>query len=147
MLWLIFAVFAAALVLSGGQPRALWRSLKRLRLPSQRMLIVMTLALLSLLSLRTGRVPVAAGLALAALALGLYAQRFGTEPGSRPQPGGGKMTVAEAYRVLGLPDRASAEEIKAAHRRLMLRAHPDLGGSDYLAAKLNEAKDVLLGRG
>jgi len=147
MQWLILAVFLAALVFSGGTPHALWRSLKRLRWPSQRMWIVMTLTLLSLLSLRTGRVPVAAGFALAALALGIYAQRFGAEPESPSRPAGGTaMTAAEAYRVLGLPDGASAEDIKAAHRRLMLRAHPDLGGSDYLAAKLNEAKDVLLGR-
>jgi curved DNA-binding protein CbpA len=56
------------------------------------------------------------------------------------------MGTDEAYRVLGLPAGSSEGEVKAAHRRLMLRAHPDLGGSNYLAAKLNEAKDVLLGR-
>jgi DnaJ-domain-containing protein 1 len=105
------------------------------------------LAVLSLLSLRTGRFDVAMGLAIAAVAVASYGRREGSATGRKPPPASpGKMGTEEAYRVLGLPAGASEEEIKAAHRRLMLRAHPDLGGSNYLAAKLNEAKDVLLGR-
>ena len=56
------------------------------------------------------------------------------------------MTVEEAYAILGLQPGADAEAIKAAHHRLMKQLHPDHGGTDYLAAKLNRARDVLLKR-
>jgi curved DNA-binding protein CbpA len=55
------------------------------------------------------------------------------------------MDRAEAARLLGVPETADIETVKAAHRRLMLKVHPDHGGSDYLAAKINEAKRVMLG--
>ncbi len=58
---------------------------------------------------------------------------------------GGPMSQDEAYRILGLEPGASTEEIKEAHRRMMKSFHPDHGGSDYIAAKLNEAKAILLG--
>jgi hypothetical protein len=51
---------------------------------------------------------------------------------------------AEALSILGLKPGASAEDVKLAHKRLMKDFHPDKGGTDYLAAKINEAKDVLL---
>ncbi len=60
-------------------------------------------------------------------------------------PPRGAMSRAEAYEVLGLKPGAGAAEVKAAHRRLMLGAHPDHGGSDWLAARINQARDVLLG--
>ena len=65
---------------------------------------------------------------------------------SGPPPRVGTMSRAEALTVLGLKEGASDEEIRATHRRLILQTHPDKGGTNYLAAKINEAKDVLLRR-
>ena len=61
------------------------------------------------------------------------------------RPTASAMTPEEALAVLGLKPGASAAEIKEAHHRLMLKIHPDQGGSDALAAQVNRAKDVLLG--
>ncbi len=55
-----------------------------------------------------------------------------------------KMTKKEAREVLGISVNATQKEIKSAYQHLMKKNHPDTGGSKYLAAKLNEAKDVLL---
>ncbi|MFK7865746.1 MAG: DnaJ domain-containing protein [Pseudohongiellaceae bacterium] len=57
-----------------------------------------------------------------------------------------EMSAELAYEVLGISTGASAEEITKAHRKLMQKMHPDRGGSDYLAKKINLAKDVLLAR-
>ncbi|WP_279357031.1 DnaJ domain-containing protein [Methylobacterium indicum] len=67
-----------------------------------------------------------------------------SRPGGAAQPG--PMTEEEAYQILGLQRGAPLEDVRRAHRTLMKRLHPDQGGSDYLAARVNAAKDFLLNR-
>jgi curved DNA-binding protein CbpA len=55
------------------------------------------------------------------------------------------MSREEALEILGLKPGASDADIQAAHRRLMRSAHPDTGGSDWLASRINQARDILLG--
>ena len=109
--------------------------------------------LLAILLLFTGRL---AGALPTLLLLGPLVWSWVNE-GKRRQagPGGGQaaapprssgpMSRAEAYQVLGLQPGATEDDIRAAHRRLMQGAHPDHGGSDWLAARINQARDVLLG--
>jgi hypothetical protein len=66
--------------------------------------------------------------------------------GGGTRPASGDMSVEEALAILGLEPGADAEAVKEAHRRLMVKLHPDHGGSDYLATKINRARDVLLHR-
>ena len=69
---------------------------------------------------------------------------FGGQQG--PVDSGGPMGRKEALSILGLEEGASDEDIVGAHRKLMQKLHPDRGGNDYLAAKVNQAKDLLLGK-
>ncbi|XP_039038259.1 mitochondrial import inner membrane translocase subunit TIM14-1-like [Hibiscus syriacus] len=101
--------------------------------------------------------PFLAGLAVAAAALGgrygIQAwQAFKARP---PKPrirkfydGGFQptMTRREAALILGVWEKAIPDKVKEAHRKVMFANHPDTGGSHYLASKINEAKDVILGK-
>jgi hypothetical protein len=74
-----------------------------------------------------------------------HAQR-GSASGQGASADASKMSEQEAYQILGLQPGATAQEISRAHHALMKKLHPDQGGSTYLAARVNQAKDVLIRR-
>ena len=152
MLWLLLGA-AALFVFLGGL-----RMFEKANVKTVKSLGAWILALgglsLALLLILTGR----GGIALGAILLFgplLWQQwkgaqgagpRAGPRPSAAPPPrGGGAMSRAEAYQVLGLKPGATELDIRDAHRRLMMAAHPDHGGSDWLATRINQARDVLLG--
>ena len=74
-----------------------------------------------------------------------YGRQQGWHDRNGQSAGMGSMTIPEACEVLGLEFDPSPSEVREAHKRLMLKLHPDKGSSSYLAAKINQAKDLLLG--
>lgn len=87
-----------------------------------------------------------AGFAISAFVLGVMAlSKFLKEQKQERQTEGqGKMSRKEALAVLGLGEGATRDDIHAAYKRLMSKLHPDAKGSDYLAQKINQARDTLL---
>jgi DnaJ family protein C protein 19 len=152
MLWLVLGGLTLFLFLGG------LRAFERASVPTIKSLFIWIGALagisLALLLVLSGR----EGIALGALTLfgPLIWQRWrashpAAAAGTRrqappPPPRQGTMTPQEAYEVLGLQPGATEAEIRAAHHRLMRSAHPDSGGSDWLATRVNLARDVLIGR-
>ncbi|MBN9507660.1 MAG: DnaJ domain-containing protein [Alphaproteobacteria bacterium] len=151
MLFLLLglATFVVLLAALGAFSRAQVATLKQFGL----WVVAIGGLLLAAMLFLTGR----GGIAIAALTLLAPMVWSWVQEGKRPRvrrPGvgagagtarGGAMSREEAFAVLGLHPGASAEEIRAAHRRLMRSAHPDQGGSDWLATRINQARDVLLG--
>ena len=88
----------------------------------------------------TGRLPAAIAILTALWPIGVSLLRNRKAPPSSNLP----LNEKEAYEVLGLPEGANPDEIREAHLRLMKKVHPDQKGSDWLAKKINAAKDLLL---
>ncbi|MEH3116962.1 MAG: DnaJ domain-containing protein [Methylorubrum populi] len=107
-------------------------------------------ALIDLAALLAGNDPEGARLLEAYLDRRQPGWRVDADGDGDPRPGGaakpGTMTEEEAYQVLGLERGASLEEVRAAHRTLMKRLHPDQGGSVERAARVNAARDRLVNR-
>lgn len=110
--------------------------------------------LIGVLALLLGRPALAVPLVMGGLSF-LASPRWMGRAGGESASGGeragtrrprGQMSPERAYEILGLRPGASDQDIRDAHRRLMQRVHPDRGGSGYLAAEINAAKDVLLGK-
>jgi DnaJ homolog subfamily C member 19 len=150
MLWFLLGGLLLFLLLGGA------RAFERASVTSIKSLFSWIAALgglsLALLLILTGKGGAAIG-ALAMFGPLLYQKWQAAQRSSgRPTSGGGParqptgpMTRDEAYEVLGLHPGASETDIRDAHRRLMRGAHPDHGGSDWLAARINQARDILLG--
>jgi DnaJ homolog subfamily C member 19 len=146
MLWLLLGGLVLFLLLGGA------RAFERASVTSVKSLFAWIVALgglsLALLLILTGK----GGIALGALTLfgpllyqkwrGARGRRLGSGTSRRSSS---QMTREEAFEVLGLQPGASESDIREAHRRLMRGAHPDAGGSDWLAARINQARDILLG--
>jgi hypothetical protein len=156
MLWLVLGGLTLFLFLGG------LRAFERASVSTIKSLVAWIAALggiaLALLLILSGRGAVALG-ALAMFGPLIWRQwqayRMSSNSGGQQRSAGSNqppprrqsgMTPEEAYQVLGLRPGASEAEIRAAHHRLMRTAHPDSGGSDWLATRVNQARDVLLRR-
>ncbi len=157
MLWLVLGALTLFLFLGG------LRAFERASVSTIKSLVAWIAALggiaLALLLILSGRGSIAIG-ALAMfgpliwrqwqayrMSAGAGRQQQSSGAGQPPPRRQSGMTTEEAYQVLGLRPGASEAEIRAAHHRLMRAAHPDSGGSDWLATRVNQARDVLLGHG
>lgn len=142
MIWLLLAIVVALLFVAG------LRAFEQASITTLKSLGTWVLGLggltLALILILSGRLFLGL-VVLIGLGSLVWRQVSGMPGLGRPRSAGGGMTVAEAYEVLGLRPGVSEAEIREAHRRLMIATHPDHGGSDWLATRINQARDVLLG--
>ena len=94
---------------------------------------------------RYGLAAPAGALALWGMRAYLLARQIRATAPPPAQPSKKNMSRTEAFDILGLEEGASEGEIEAAYKALIVKNHPDQGGTDWLAARLNEARDILLG--
>ena len=97
----------------------------------------------------TGKLPAAIGLLVAVLPFFYQASPFSKKnrqkkPGSSAPQSSAKISREEALEILGLDEKATTDDIKAAHKKLIKKIHPEQDGSEWMAAILNEARDKLL---
>ena len=149
ILWLVLGGACLFLLMGAGE------GFSRARISTIKALLFWILALgglsLGTLLLLTGRGAGAIGTLILFGPLAWSWWRQGSVPGTtgaprRPPPRRSGMSPDEALAVLGLKPGATEAEIRAAHLRLMRGAHPDKGGSDWLATRVNQARDTLLRR-
>jgi hypothetical protein len=146
---LVLALVLLAVVLGGRRLGAGLRGVLRVWRPTAGLAAVATLVGAAALALREDWLPAAGFLVLSAvLAVGARKRRREAQSQAQFQspPKPARMSADEARAILGLEPGDGPEAIQAAYRRLMLRTHPDQGGTRGLAAQLNLARDVLLGR-
>lgn len=125
----------------------------RSRDAKQRLRWVLGLAGLALGILLTVRGMAIAGLPLVGASIGVLvvairggSRRSGKTRQSPVEPARSSMTRKEALETLGLKETATRDEIQSAYRAMMKRVHPDAGGSDALASRVQDAREILLGR-
>lgn len=99
------------------------------------------IGLASLFLAVTGKLPAAIGILVALWPLGRAWLQTRKSAPSAKEP---DLSEKEAYEILGLPETASTDDIKDAYIRLMKKTHPDQAGSDWIAKKINAAKELLL---
>lgn len=108
-------------------------------------IIAATAVIIFAIAGRYGLAAPAGALALWGMRAYLLARQIRATATPPAQPSKQAMSRAEALDILGLEEGASEDEIEAAYKGLIVKNHPDQGGTDWLAARLNEARDILLG--
>lgn len=108
-------------------------------------IIAATAVIIFAIAGRYGLAAPAGALALWGMRAYLLARQIRATAARPEQPSKQAMSRAEALDILGLEEGASEDEIEAAYKALIVKNHPDQGGTDWLAARLNEARDILLG--